>query len=564
MTVWGQKLITPNDELTDGRTAWEAIDELALEGKASYEYDSGRNNVSYQTLYNPNFVPMYICAVLPLLGMFFIYFWKKTETEGSVLRLIGLFATGVLYALELFSLYRANSANGFVGLIATFVLSVLFFNKKLIKMAEPVVAIVLIFGIITAATPQSWVPQWRQVENDLKLIWSVVHGDSSVRRDYIVAGSEEIRADGEQTFDKKPASVKPFINYIETGTDEVTMCINGNPFTVKVFDDGNIAFYDDSDSFVEPRIYDAEDMIFEFVDARFHDYVSFTYFLTEDNRSIVVRLTTPGKDWDFRFDMHDRGVYFQTLSGKETPMVKVPHKGFSGLYRFGSNRGYIWATTIPMLKDYIWKGAGPDCYCMVFPQNDYATRYSHSINPFFLIVDKPHDLFLQMWVNTGFFSMVVWLLMVAVYYVRVLKKGFRFDCFEGFVQAGCFLGISGFLGCALFNDGSPSTMPLFYTVLGIGFALTYFTEFTMIKEKAEKPAKKAATAAATAGAGTSTETAAPADAVLKADVAPALSAAAALKAAAAEAADALQVAPSTLAEAAEPASNTNETEAVNG
>jgi hypothetical protein len=253
-------------------------------------------------------------------------------------------------------------------------------------------------------------------------------------------------------------------------------------------------------------------------------------------------------------------------------MVKVPHKGFNGLYHFGSNRGYIWATTIPMLKDYIWKGAGPDCYCMVFPQNDYATRYSHSINPFFLIVDKPHDLFLQMWVNTGFFSMVAWLLMVAVYYVRVLKKGFRFDCFEGFVQAGCFLGISGFLGCALFNDGSPSTMPLFYTVLGIGFALTYFTEFTMIKEKAVKPSKKASAVPAATAAGS----ASPADASMKADAAPALSANAALKAAAAEAsnaphgaasssiANAPQEASSASVEAVAPASNTTETEAVNG
>ena len=485
----GAKAYTPNAQLTDGRTSWEAIDELAEEGQTSYRsrIESG---IVYQTVYNQNYVPFYISAVLPILAMMLAYLWKKTETEGSILRLLGIFIFGGLFALSLYSFYHSGSAGGVIGVIASIFSAILFFNINLKKIIEPGFALLLVFCIMTVNGASAWEAQWIQIKNTFRSVAIEKkdnEGKISLRNIFVDGSSERFAdADPDMVFEKKPASVMPKIDYIITGVDSVEMSFNGNPFRTEVYQNGGIAFFDGEGEPVMPRVYDEEKRIYEFVDARYHDYLKFTYFFTEDGSSIVVRLTTLYKDWDYRFDMVNGGVYLQTMAGKETTVGLVETKGFENNLYFGTGRGYIWSRSIPLLKHYpIW-GAGADCFVAVFPQNDYAYRYygtGRSIANFYEIVDKPHDLYLQIAINTGCASLIAWLGLVVYYAIIAIKGRFNFDSFASFAQAGCFLGVIAFLGSAIPNDGSVSTMPMFYTILGLGIAIAGFEEKGMLKEK---------------------------------------------------------------------------------
>ncbi len=516
MTDWGQKLITPKMDLADGRNTWEAIDDLWKEGETSYGYRSGGYNAVYETLYNPNYVPMYICGILPLISMLFAYLWKKTETEGSVLRLIGMILYGCIIAITSYNMFCAHAANGFAGVAATVVIAILFFHIRLAKIVQPVIAVLLIFGIMGANTSAAWSKEVVQVRDNLQVLvpteeepqedntgtsggrgtlsaaLSASESEMGNVQGIFILNSQQVFADGEieaPKFDRKPRSLTPVIDYIHTYEDTLEMSINGNPLFVKVFSDGKIIFYDADDEFVIPNLYDEKNNLFEFWDTRFHDYINFTYFVIDDGRSIIIRMGVPGRNWDFRVDMVSGGVYYQTMAGKETALGDIESWGFENNMDFGSGRGYIWSRSIPLLKHYLVTGAGADCYCAVFPQNDYAFKYSYRRGHFYEVIDKPHDLYIQIAINTGLISLIAWFGIIVAYMVRMLKSKIRFTSFEDFVQAGCFLGVIGFLASAVFNDSSVSTMPTFYTMLGLGLALTGFKEKQMIKPKEKKPAK---------------------------------------------------------------------------
>ena len=105
-----------------------------------------------------------------------------------------------------------------------------------------------------------------------------------------------------------------------------------------------------------------------------------------------------------------------------------------------------------------------------------------------LVTDKAHNLYMQYWVNTGLISLLAWLTMVGFYLVGAVKsfrkRGFMDFC--DFANGGIFCGIIGFLATAFFNDGSVSTMPMFYTMLGTGLALNARDKWVAVKTADDK------------------------------------------------------------------------------
>jgi len=90
--------------------------------------------------------------------------------------------------------------------------------------------------------------------------------------------------------------------------------------------------------------------------------------------------------------------------------------GFEGMGTFGSNRGYIWSRTIPMLKSTIVAGKGPDTFALYFPQYDFLNklRYYQTGGIF---VDKAHNMYLQTALNTGILSLLALLAIFGMYAV---------------------------------------------------------------------------------------------------------------------------------------------------
>jgi O-antigen ligase len=160
--------------------------------------------------------------------------------------------------------------------------------------------------------------------------------------------------------------------------------------------------------------------------------------------------------------------------GKLVDLYPVEHIGFENNPGFGSWRGYIWSRSFPLLKKTLLLGTGADTYCAVFPQEDYAGKYSTTGASYDIVVDKPHNMYLGAAVGTGVLSLLALLAIFGIYLfssARIYRRASYGDDFLTFAGSGVFFGIIGFLAAALVNDSSVSVMPMFYGLLGLGIAI---------------------------------------------------------------------------------------------
>jgi len=153
---------------------------------------------------------------------------------------------------------------------------------------------------------------------------------------------------------------------------------------------------------------------------------------------------------------------------------KIPSFGFENMQRLATGRGYIWSKSIPLLSDNLVIGGGPDSFAYQFPQHDALgkIRVFGRLDP---IVDKPHNMYLQVAINTGVISLAA-LLFIFGYY---LVKGFRGiisgrmgDRFTFGLSVGFYAGVCAYLICSLSTDSTVSVSPVFYAGLGLALALT--------------------------------------------------------------------------------------------
>lgn len=164
------------------------------------------------------------------------------------------------------------------------------------------------------------------------------------------------------------------------------------------------------------------------------------------------------------------GFKILTPTGNVTDIIEAESFGFKGKEKWGSSRGYIWSRSIPMIKDTIILGHGPDTYEIYFPKNDYVAKMKFMQN-IFTIVDKPHSLYLQLAINTGILSLLAFLIFngwYIIYSIKLYIKGY----FNQFFAAGvaCLAAVTSFLVSSLVNDSTISVSIIFWIILGVGIA----------------------------------------------------------------------------------------------
>lgn len=165
---------------------------------------------------------------------------------------------------------------------------------------------------------------------------------------------------------------------------------------------------------------------------------------------------------------------FNSNTSKDVDIEYPETFGFKGKEKLGSERGYIWSRSIPMIKNNLILGGGPDTFAFRFPQNDFIAKYYAYDTPY-MTVDKPHNLYLQIALNDGCIALLAFLAIMIIYIVDsvklyALKK--YYDKSHIFGSVTC-LGVVGYLFSGLFNDSVISVAPIFWIVLGVGIALNY-------------------------------------------------------------------------------------------
>jgi len=125
-----------------------------------------------------------------------------------------------------------------------------------------------------------------------------------------------------------------------------------------------------------------------------------------------------------------------------------------------------------MLKDTVIIGHGPDTYALEFPQHDYVGKLN-SFRSHRMIVDKPHNMYLQIGINTGLITLLALLAMYLMYFIDSMKIYFKRDIntFLEYIGIGIFVGVMSYLVAGIFNDQIVSVAPLFYSMVGVGLSV---------------------------------------------------------------------------------------------
>lgn len=156
--------------------------------------------------------------------------------------------------------------------------------------------------------------------------------------------------------------------------------------------------------------------------------------------------------------------------GKMFDIKNVRKIGFEGLETLASSRGYIWSRTLPLIMDKPLLGHGPDTFAAYFPQYDIIGKYNNYEGRMWEIIDKPHNLYLQIAFSTGIPSLIAFLVFIGMYCISSVKVYFnnKYTDISSIIGVGIFVAIVSYLITGMLNDSVVSVAPVFWVLLGIG------------------------------------------------------------------------------------------------
>jgi O-antigen ligase len=172
------------------------------------------------------------------------------------------------------------------------------------------------------------------------------------------------------------------------------------------------------------------------------------------------------------FFYHENQFYLIGHRGELIPYEPVVSFGFEGRERMGTYRGYIWSRSIPLMRETLLIGQGPDTFIYQFPQNDYLAVLQEKARPN-RITSTPHSLYLQTAINTGVISLGALLALFGMYLSRSFRKYFKESPVTWQNQYGISLlaGCVAYLTAGVFNDSVVGVSAVFWVLLGMGVAL---------------------------------------------------------------------------------------------
>ena len=380
--------------------------------------------MAYGTLYNPNYVGTYVAMYAPLAALGLVLFqsaWKKVVCGGTCLGLLVM-------------LFASQSRTGLISIAVVIIVAIIFFGKGLWKRWHYVVpAAVLAVAAFFIVDSQ---------------------------RDFLLTSRLK------EMFMLRP-SEDP-VQGVDTTGDGVRVLYKNTEFTIKMPVSG---------------------MFFEYVvlegpeskEVFYEENKSYGYFTLSNGDTIAIQTSLYKNNYAFGLNINGRIFYFtnQPVAGDYKYINErgrldecvIPDNVFPGYEATASGRGYVWGRTIPLLRDRLVTGSGPDTFVLCFPQNDYVARYRCGFDD--TIFTRPHNFYLQMGVQTGVLSLVSFLAFYVIYFVRscvlyCFKKFSKQEEWMGFIL---FLSTVGFMAAGFANDSLIVVSPVFYVLLGAGMAV---------------------------------------------------------------------------------------------
>ncbi|AHF08085.1 O-antigen ligase family protein [Desulfitobacterium metallireducens] len=387
----------------------------------------------YSTLYHYDYYGSFGALIIPItLAIAFLTknkVYKWTSALVSMLMVVTLFASG--------------SRAGLVGLAVAIVLMLSFSYRDIFAHRKLVVGFVIILFICLIGL--NFV-SGRVIEKRIGTLY----------QDVKLVFSSNSKGDDNYNVPLKNLRVSENKAIVETDSETLTL----------VYDKEGLKFFDSDEKPLNLNI-DNNGKI-QLQDSRYKDY---TIITTKQKETRIVQVIKgPIK---LNFGLIGAEIKILDNKGQIVELKPIQSWGFNGMELIGSSRGYIWSRSIPLLKDTLFIGHGPDTFAIYFPQYDFKGKMYAYSNDMWQIVDKPHNLYLQMAINTGVLSLISFLVLIAMYTTTSVKAYFRrrSNVFITILGFGIFFGIYGYLVTGFFNDSVVSVSPVFWILLGLGISI---------------------------------------------------------------------------------------------
>lgn len=405
----------------------------------TFNFEVGR---VYSTLHNPNYVGSYVALVLPVILS--LVSWEKQRASVARSILAGISAICLVLMLA-----GSQSVTGFIGVFCSFFL----------------------YGIYWFIQNRA---QWKRVLLCAAGCVVVISLIVVTNKPVFEYGYNKMLHPTPNHFLIKSMESREGRLYITTVKDDVLVMKVGrwgeeqNPYEVR-----------DGAGRELPLVFDEEQDILKVTDERFDGIELHETELTEDGVAYdALKIQTPSMNKTYtvakKEEAKETQYVLETTSGKLDELRHIEAVGFEDRQHFGSRRGYIWSRTFPLLPKHLLLGSGPSTFVYEFPNHDYVGRTNVGYE--WSVVTKPHNMYLQIWVQTGLPSLFMFLALYLVYFVESIRIYFRRKPVRHseIVGLGIMLGTVGYLVTGLANDSCVAVAPLYWALLGIGMAVNRY------------------------------------------------------------------------------------------
>lgn len=417
-TNLGKRLITMQEY-------WDNLDGLT--------FTMGAKRI-YLTLYNPNYVGVYASLALPILAVLLIF------TVNKIWKAI----YGILIVGMLICIVGSASKSAFISLAIVLLFFLIFMRKRLMKnwkiSGAFLIILIAAFFIFDTTTGHLYT--------------------SSLKN----------------AFTSLTTKTEHPLRSIKTEDDKVAIDWNGNILNLICnMDTFTVTIQAEDGTPIATQM--GEDNLETITDERFAGITIMPVMLSEQ---FAAQVSVAGDTWYFALLEKDgkQSYYYYNPYGKWDKITQPEKANISE--QILSGRGYIWSRTIPLLKDYIIVGSGPDTFIQVFPGNDYVGLFRNGYKG--SVITKPHNLYLQTGIQTGVLSLFAFLAFYLIYFIESMKVYLKntLETKESQLGIAIFLGTIGYMIAGLSNDSTITVSPIFWVLMGVGFWLN-----KQIKKQAE-------------------------------------------------------------------------------
>lgn len=409
----GKKLIIPEEH-------------SELRELLDFTFSSNSTHQVYLTLYNPNYVGVFTALLLPVTVMLI----------PASKRIISKLLWSIISILLLICAFGSGSKAFLISLMVIALIAVILCRKYLLKLYIPLLIAACVF-IVTIRGAFAYIGV-----NPINYIKSAL---TITKNNYTLQN-------------------------IEMGKEDVIITYNNTILKVRYLDVHGYFIYefrDEADELLEvERI---ADYTYELKDKTF-DGLSFTHYIGFGDYSLIGSIKYKGSEIYFTF-IENEGYQYITTALKPDTFTPSESAIFTNYDRLISGRGFIWSRTIPLLKDSLILGSGADTFAMQFPHDDYIARLNAGY--YNTLITKPHSLYFQIGVQHGVPALICFLIVCMWYIIQSLRLywGIDFSNKNQLFGIGLMLGVIGYLILGISNDSSVALAPLFWMIIGLGFAV---------------------------------------------------------------------------------------------